>query len=187
MSEQPFSPCEVYTIMFAAGVDRMPILGCSHAMVRAGLGSGEEGLTDIVPREEWSSVDDWIFSEVQSLDEKGEQASPPIDSLRLTFPNFKDKVFAIKAAWLEFPPMESEDEDSIQLLLKVQGLEESRPQQVVRLRRSKAATRKHRKGALIFTSPSLAPVQEEDEDDESSLETLVAELEDSDLRSVLIA
>jgi hypothetical protein len=136
------------------------------------LGSCDLGLLDIVPRDLTDEVDEWIFTEVQKMDESGTKQSDSTTSLRLRFPCLEGKENQIASAWLELPPSIDSytDEEELVLMLKLTGLRKAEtpaPSRIHVRRFRKEQKKKKAHSSLLFGGPVLSTVVEEDETEES--------------------
>jgi hypothetical protein len=167
-----FVPDETYSIMFAAGAAGMPLQGCSRALLTLGLGSCDQGLMDIVPRDLSDEVDEWIFTEVQKMDESGTKQSDSTTSLRLKFPCLGGKECQVASAWLEVPPsidLDTDEEELVLMVLKLTGLRPAETLTPSRIHRQASRKKKQKKvhSSLLFGGPVLSTVAEGDETEES--------------------
>jgi hypothetical protein len=159
--------------MFAAGAAGMPLRGCSRALLALGLGSCDLGLLDIVPRDLTDEVDEWIFTEVQKMDESGTTQSDSTTSLRLRFPCLEGKECQIASAWLELPPpidSDTDEEELVLVVLKLTGLKQAEtltPSGIHGRRSRKKEQKKKLHSSPLFGGPVLSTVAEGDEMEES--------------------
>jgi hypothetical protein len=171
-ASHPFVSNETYSIMFATGAAGMPLQGCSRALLALGLGSCDQGLLDIVPKDLSDEIDEWIFNEVQKMDLSGKQESDRTTSLRLKFPCLGVKEFRVASAWLELPPSvyldtDSDEEELIPVVLKFTGLKQVETLTPSRIHRQMPPKKKRKKMHSSFSGPVLSTVAEGDETEES--------------------
>jgi hypothetical protein len=116
-------------------------------------------------------VDDWIFAQAQSMEESGASRSALSTRLRLRFPGFEGTEFRADSAWLEIPPTvgSDADEELILLVLKVEGLKQSKA--LTPTSRLRASLRKRRsKHSISLGVPMLSTVKVEEMEEEENEE-----------------
>jgi hypothetical protein len=76
---------------------------------------------DLVAADLRDDVDEWIFTQVQTMDEQGATQSECTAGLRLRFPRLKGMEFRADSAWLELADSDT-DEELIPMVLRLRGL-----------------------------------------------------------------
>jgi hypothetical protein len=128
---------------------------------------------DIVPRDLTDEVDEWIFTEVQKMDDSGTEQSDSTTGLRLSFPCLEGKERRVASAWLEFPPstgLDTDEEELVLVVLKLSGLGQAETPTPSRIHGQRSRKKEHKKkvhSSLLFGGAALSTVAEGDEMEES--------------------